>query len=378
MSKYFPLNIPKPSFDSNITELIVGLEVLRNEKVYLNVHPCLFFQLNQLFHIIESLQSARIEGNRTTLDDYVEAKFDNTKTQNIEEINNIDNAIKYIDKIFKEDKKAKLSSFLLKELHSILTKGLNKEGSRTPGAYRKNEVKILNSKHIPPHAIKVQEYMDELIKWINEDSKAQIKPLKIAIAHHRFTWIHPFDNGNGRMSRLLTYFMLMQYGYRMSDLMNLSAIFCIDRDKYFNNLEMADSGDDKNILLWCEYVLNGLISEIKKIQKLLDKEFFITKILNTAINSSFERGRISIEEKKVLELSLKKPDNLIMLKDLKDIIKDKNDRQLNVFINKMIKEGLLQREKANSRKYLINLFNRGLTRSITNSLENEGLINKYD
>lgn len=377
MAEYFSLKIPTPSFDSNITELIVGLEVLRNEKLYLDVHPFLFFQLNQIFHMMESLQSARIEGNRTTLDDYVEAKFDNTKTQNIEEIDNIDKSIKYIDELFKKDKKLKISSFIIKELHSILTIGLNNEGSRTPGNYRNGGVKIANSKHIPPMAIKVQEYMDELINWINEDTKTQNKPLKIAIAHHRFTWIHPFDNGNGRMSRLLTYFMLRQYGYKMSNLMNLSAIFCIDRNKYFDNLEKADSGNDEDILFWCEYVLTGLTKEMKKMQKLLDKEFFITQILNPAINSSLEKGRISIEEKKILDLSLKSRNNLIMLKDVRTIIKDKNDRQLNTFINKMMKENLLQREKTNSRKYTINLFNNGLIRGIIRSLENEELINKY-
>ncbi|MEI7474959.1 MAG: Fic family protein [bacterium] len=378
MSEYFPLTIPTPSFDSNITELIVGLEVLRGERPYLEVHPCLFFQLKDIFHMIESLQSARIEGNRTTFDDYVEAKFDNTKNQSIEEIDNIENAIKYIDEVFHSDKKTKITSVLIKELHTILTQGLTCEGSRTPGNYRKNEVKILNANHIPPMAIMVQEYMDELIAWINEDTKTQNKPLKIAVAHHRFTWIHPFDNGNGRMSRLLTYFMLRQYGYRMSDLMNLSAIFCIDRSKYFDNLEKADSGNDEDLLYWCEYVLSGLILEIKKIQKLLDKEFFITKILTPALNSSLKKGRISNDEKKILELSLRKTDNLIMIKDIKVILKDKNDRQLNTYINKMIKEELLQREKANSRKYLINLFNSSILRGIIKSLENEGLVNKYD
>ncbi|MDE7170139.1 MAG: Fic family protein, partial [Mucispirillum sp.] len=235
------------------------------------------FQLNKLFHSIESLQSARIEGNRTTLSDYFKFKLDNKKhkNENIDEIINIEHTIGYINKLFEDNKDIRISNFIIKELHSIITNGLVTEGSVTPGCYRKTEVAIRNSKHKPPMAIKVQEYMDELINWINSDAKIYEKPLKAAIAHHRFTWIHPFDNGNGRMSRLLTYFLLRQYGYRMSYLMNLSAIFCINREMYFDMLEKADSGNNKELLEWCEYVLKGLNTEIGKMQKLLDKKYWL-------------------------------------------------------------------------------------------------------
>ena len=376
MSENQKLKLPKPDFNSSITELIMQLEVLKTEKVYLDVNPILFFQLNKLFHSIESLQSARIEGNRTTLSDYFKAKLDAkpVKNENIDEIVNIEKAIEYINKLFDEDKNIHISNFIVKELHSILTNELTSEGSKTPGNYRKTEVIIQNAKHKPPMAIKVQDYMDELIEWINSDTKIYEKPLKVAIAHHRFTWIHPFDNGNGRMSRLITYFLLRQYGYRMSYLMNLSAIFCIDRQKYFDMLESADIDGEKGLLNWCEYVLNGLNIEITKMKKLLDKKYFIDSIIEPAFQASYSRNLISDDELKILNKTLNTKDNLIMLKDVKFLFKDKTDRQINIILNRMINNKLLQKPEAKSKKYILNLYNDIFTYELIKILEKEHFI----
>lgn len=376
MSSSYKLEIPNPDFDSNITALIMDLEVLKTGKVHLDVNPTLFFQLNSFFHSIESLQSARIEGNRTTLSDYFKAKLDTKplKNENVDEIRNIEEAIRYIDKLFDEDKNIKISHFTIKELHAILTNHLSTEGSRTPGDYRKAEVCIKNSKHVPPLAIKVQDYMDEFIDWVNADTKPYYKPLKVAIAHHRFTWIHPFDNGNGRMSRLITYFLLRQYGYRMSYLMNLSAIFCIDREKYFDMLELADSGEHENILAWCEYVLDGLNTEIRKMKKLLDKQYFVNNILEPVFQTAYKRNLISEDEFKILKKSLSTEENLIMLKDIRPLFKDKTDRQINFILNQMINNGLLQKTNLKSRKYLLNLYNDIFAYELIKVLETEEFI----
>lgn len=326
--------------------------------------------------LLNSLQSARIEGNHTTLSDYFKVKLDTkpTRNENIEEIENIEKAIEYINELFDGDKNIKISNFIIKELHSILTNNLIAEGSSTPGAYRQKEVIIKNSKHEPPMAVKVQEYMDEFIDWVNADAKNFEQPLKIAIAHHRFTWIHPFDNGNGRMSRLITYFLLRQYGYRMSYLMNLSAIFCIDREKYFDMLEGADTGEKDKLLNWCEYVLNGLNIEISKMKKLLDRKYFTEQIISPAFLASYERNLISDDELKILKKTLTMQDNLIMLKDVKPLFKNKTDRQINIILNQMLKIRILQKPEAKSKKYLLNLYNDIFTYEIIKILEQEQFI----
>lgn len=379
MNNGFKLNIPIPTFESTLTSLIIYLEKLREQDFRIDVNPVLFFQLNDIFHMIESLQSARIEGNRTTMSEYVQSKFEHTgKPETIEEIQNIEKAILYINECFKEDKNFKINKRFVLELHTLITRGLSSEGSRMPGSYRSIEVSINNAQHTPPMAISVHEYMDKLIDWINEESQNQFALLKVAKAHHLFTWIHPFDNGNGRMSRVLTYAMLRQYGFKMAYLMNLSAIFCLDRNVYFDNLQRADSGKDEDVLYWCEYVLAGLNDEMQKMKKLMDRKFFVSKIVIPAINSAYNMHFISDDERTVLELSLNQDDNIIMGKDIAKLLKNKNARQINHLIGKLLKANLLQKIEPTGRKYLINIINKDLVRRIINNLANEKLIDFYD
>ncbi|WP_171253366.1 Fic family protein, partial [Acinetobacter baumannii] len=68
----------------------------------------------------------------------------------------------------------------------------------------------------------------------------------VALAHHRFGWIHPFGNGNGRVVRLFTYSLLIKYGFNVTTgggILNPTAVFCNDRNKYYEMLSIADNGD---------------------------------------------------------------------------------------------------------------------------------------
>lgn len=375
MEKVLNLTIPKIDFDSNLVQLILQLEVLRNSTVKIEINPSLFFQVKEIFNMIESLQSARIEGNRTTLSDYVYSKFAKTdRTEDIQEIMNIEKAISYVNTCYSEDENFKLSGHFLKELHTIITKGLNIEGSRESGKYRTCNVSIRNALHKPPDMILVNDYMEMLINWINAKGKTQMQLLKVAIAHHSFTWIHPFDNGNGRMSRILTYAMLKQYGFDMAYLLNSTAVFCIDRNKYFDMLQKADTGTDEGILAWCEYVLNGINTEMKKVSKLMNKTFFTHKIVIPAINRALELHYINQDQKQVLELSMNKKDCLIKSKDIREALPDKTARQVTTLIAKMVSSGLLKKTEPRGRLYMINLLSKDLTRGIIESLYKENFI----
>lgn len=102
-----------------------------------------------------------------------------------------------------------------RELHTIVVKNLVREGDISPGQYRRGRVTITGSEHVPPEAMVVQSYMDELIEFINRKDPPKYDLLKTALIHHRFSWIHPFSNGNGRVVRLLTYALLIKYGFNV-------------------------------------------------------------------------------------------------------------------------------------------------------------------
>lgn len=71
MAKHFELRIPQISFDSSIASTVFDLEKLRYTKLSESKSNRIFFELKNIFHMLESIGSSRIEGNNTTIADYV-------------------------------------------------------------------------------------------------------------------------------------------------------------------------------------------------------------------------------------------------------------------------------------------------------------------
>lgn len=74
--KEFKLRLVSPSFDSELTDSLIELNHLKKLKLQGTTAPWIFFQLKNIFHILESVGSARIEGNRTTISEYIERKIE--------------------------------------------------------------------------------------------------------------------------------------------------------------------------------------------------------------------------------------------------------------------------------------------------------------
>lgn len=191
---------------------------------------------------------------------------------------------------------APLPEHLLRGLHATTVAGLAREGDPTPGAYRQGPVRIAQAEHLPPEAAQVPGYMTELVTFINQADAPKYDLMKVALAHHRFAWIHPFGNGNGRVVRLLTYAMLLKYGFRVNTvgrLLNPAAVFCADRNAYYARLGDADSGSDAALERWCVYVLSGVRDELTKVDRLTDYDHLKTRVLLAAVAYARERQHIT-------------------------------------------------------------------------------------
>lgn len=203
--KHYDLELVEPSFKSPLTDLIIDLNHLRKKQLGGTTPVKIFFNLKSIFHIMESIGSARIEGNNTSLLEYIETKLEepNDVPIGVREIQNIEKAMDFIEENINNHP---INRFFISEIHKMIVDGLpashKGEGDKTPGQYRKSNLKITKSKHIPPDWTQVEEYMAELFNFIKQDDSPKFDLLKIAVAHHRFVWIHPFGNGNGRTVRL--------------------------------------------------------------------------------------------------------------------------------------------------------------------------------
>lgn len=374
---HYNLKLVEPDFGSSLTDLIIDLDYLRKKSLEGSTHPMVFFQLKNIFHLLESIGSARIEGNNTTLAEYIDAKStsEDSSSKDIKEIANIENSMEFIeDQVLHNP----INQVFVSELHKKVVKGLKKPplggGDPTPGAYRSTNLEINHSAHKPPEHVQVRDYMDELFAFIEKNDSPKYDLIKTAIAHHRFVWIHPFRNGNGRTVRLLTYAMLVKQGFNLNKgrIVNPTAIFCSDRDAYYSHLALADKGTKAGILTWCEYVLVGLKQEIEKINKLCDYKYLQQEILLPSVDYAEEMGNINPIEAQVLKKAI--PLQRVQANDLKSIFHDKSGAEISRQIRRLKDRKLLVPEEAGKRKYTICLTNSPLMRAVIHRLGVEGFL----
>ncbi len=373
--KHYDLQLIYPDFIAPLTDLIIELDYLRKKPLAGSTHPKVFFQLKSIFHMLESIGSARIEGNRTTIVEFIETKIEDKQTvkpEGIIEIQNMEQVMSFIEDNVQH---APINKMFLSELHKQVVKGLTKEGSQTPGLYRKRNVQIARSTHLPPDFTKVEDYMEECFNFINQDDPPKSDLLKTAILHHRFAWIHPFDNGNGRTVRLLTYAMLVKQGFNVQiggRIVNPTAVFCNDREKYYTALSWADTGTREGILSWCEYVLQGLKQEIEKVDNLVDYNYLSRKILLPAIAFSLERKVITKPESKILRVAVEK--QVFQASDIKHLFPGKIPAELSRMLRGLKEKKMIQPETENGRKYIMRFDNNYLLRGIIHALGENGFL----
>lgn len=158
------------------------------------------------------------------------------------EIHNHDKAIDYLYSIVSND--YVLRSIDILTLHSLVLKSIEEDFA---GRIRNGGVRISGANFTPPNATKVSQYLDELIDFINQNP-LQLNAIELAtIFHHKFVWIHPFFDGNGRTVRLAMNLILMRYGFPPA------IILKNDRKKYYEALNQVNNGNyQKLTLLMCQ------------------------------------------------------------------------------------------------------------------------------
>ena len=371
------LQLLNPSFDSPLVDVLGELEYLRRLRLEGDTPPQVFFQLKSLFHALESLGSARIEGNHTTLADYIDSKVEGKaeSTDQLLEVANIEKAMDYVEEAVKPG--MDLTEHTIRELHAMTVQDLRREGDKTSGAYREGSVKISQSKHMPPDALLVPQYMEELVRFINREDFPKYALMKVALAHHRFGWIHPFGNGNGRVVRLLTYALLMKYGFNVSmggRVLNPTAVFCNDREKYYAMLGMADTGTVEGLEAWCVYVLEGIRSEVQKVDRLTRYSYLTECILFPALSFARDREWITEAEELVLTAVIQK--RVVKSADIAQALPGLNAGQRTYQIRKLVDQGMLLPISPGARQYTIGFSNNYLIRGVIKALREQGFIPK--
>lgn len=135
-------------------------------------------------------------------------------------------------------------------VHELVLDRIDKEFA---GRIRNAGVRISGANFVPPNARKVPDFFEELIAWVNNKELYVHPVIKAAVFHHRFVWIHPFFDGNGRTVRLVYNLLLMKEGFPPA------IILKVDRKRYYTALNDANNGSyDKLFFLVCQATLRSL------------------------------------------------------------------------------------------------------------------------
>lgn len=111
------------------------------------------------------------------------------------------------------------------------------------GRLREYRVAISGSRFLPPSPVEVYPLMMEFFRWY-EKNKGRLHPVELAaLAHLKFVTIHPFGDGNGRISRLMMNLVLHKHGFPMLD------IRYEKRSPYYNALERAQIKNNETVFL---------------------------------------------------------------------------------------------------------------------------------
>jgi Fic family protein len=120
---------------------------------------------------------------------------------------------------------------------------LNNIEEHYAGRIRTGNVRINGANFTPPAASKVSGLFDELVEWIQLNPEGLDMISLATLFHHRFVWIHPFFDGNGRTVRLAMNLLLLRNGYPPA------IILRADRKKYYEALNQANNGQYKKLQL---------------------------------------------------------------------------------------------------------------------------------
>jgi cell filamentation protein, protein adenylyltransferase len=210
----------------------------------------------------EAVISSQIEGTQATLIDLLEYEAEQTTRvagDDVREVCNYLDAIKYARAQIKSARGLPLSIRLLNEAHRRLMRGV-RGADKQPGEIRRSQnwiggTRPGNAAFVPAPPEELASLLADLEKFLHKDNG--LPPLvRIGLAHVQFETVHPYLDGNGRIGRLLITLLLEHWKLLSAPLLYLSLFFKRHRAEYYRLLgEVRRSGDWE---AWIQFFLEGV------------------------------------------------------------------------------------------------------------------------
>jgi len=207
---------------------------------YCSMPPSARMKSKEIFAVKFTYNTQRIEGSTLTLKEtanLLEGKI-TPASKPLGDVKEAEAHKKVFFEMLNFEKNLNLQTIL--RWHKTLMQNTKKD---IAGKIRTHDVAIAQSKFKPPMYIELDYLLKEFFDWYKEEKK-KLHPVELAaLTHLRFVSIHPFSDGNGRISRLMMNFVLKKNKFPLLD------IRYTERNSYYNALERSQINKDENIFI---------------------------------------------------------------------------------------------------------------------------------
>ena len=228
-------------------------------------------QMTERALLLEAHHTTHIEGTRLTLDQaellLAGQPVPQADMDDVRELLNYRDAFHLVSEYL--DSGAPITEGLIREIHKRLVAGV-RGGQARPGEYRLAQNYVVNSLtreviYAPPPPGDVPDLMRELVIWLNDPG--EVHPVLVSgAAQFQLVHIHPFLDGNGRTSRLLSTLCLYRAGYDFKRLFTISEYYDRDRSAFYAALQTVRE-QDMDFTSWLEYFIAGLATQLDELKE---------------------------------------------------------------------------------------------------------------
>jgi Fic family protein len=227
-------------------------------------------RMSQRALLLEAHHTTHIEGTHLTIEQaerlWAGKPVTDAAADDVRELLNYRGAFALVSEYL--DSGEPITEGLIREIHKRLVEGV-RGGEGAPGAYRTVQNFVANSQtreivYTPPPPTDVPVLMRELVDWLRDP--ADVHPVLVAgVAQFQLVHVHPFVDGNGRTSRLLSTLCLYRAGYDFKRLFTLSEYYDRDRSRFYRALQaVRERGMD--LSGWLEYFVEGLATQLAEVK----------------------------------------------------------------------------------------------------------------
>jgi Fic family protein len=216
------------------------------------------YRIAEALELEYTYESNRIEGNTLSLKETdlvinegltISGK---SMREHLEAINHKE-AIEFIKHLVVN--KSSLTERNLLQIHGLVLRGIDPQNA---GVYRKIQVMIKGSRHLPPQPYLLGKAMEDYFVWYHDHKKSMHPVLLAAEMHERLVTIHPFIDGNGRTARLVMNLILLQHGFVVANIKGDART----RMRYYDSLEKAQADNDKTPFM--EFIAENELRSLKR------------------------------------------------------------------------------------------------------------------